>query len=136
MNRWPLILVAVLIAALAILATLQFRWIAQVNEAQEQRMRSELEGAARRFSEEINRELIRVIAVFEMRTPDMAEVTRRYNEWKERARDPKLIASLHLAENVEFAKGFDPERLVMVVPIRQEMKLSPVSLVVEFDSNV
>src|SRR5258708_39292595 len=118
MNRWPLLLVAVLIAALAILATLQFRWIAQVNEAQERRMRSELEGAARRFSEDIDRELIRVISAFEMRTPNMAEVNRRYEEWKERARDPKLIASLHLAEHVEFAKGFDAERLVMVVPVR------------------
>jgi len=57
-NRWPLLLVALLIVTLGVLATQQSRWITEVNQAQEQRLRAEVEGAARRFSEEIDREFV------------------------------------------------------------------------------
>src|ERR1700737_4115043 len=115
--RWPPFLVVVLIVALGGLATLQVRWIGQVNAAQEQRLRAELEGAAGRFSEEIDRELLQVISRFEMRRrPNAAELAERYKAWNATARNPKLIASVRLVEDEPLRSGFDAERLAMVLP--------------------
>jgi len=55
---------------------LQVRWITAVNVAQEQQLRAELEGAARRFSEDVDRELLAAITSFKTRQGE--EVLDRY----------------------------------------------------------
>src|SRR5262245_32442726 len=62
MRHWPLVLVGVLIAALGVLATLQVRWIADVSASRQHRLRSELDGAVRRFNDEIGRDIARLAA--------------------------------------------------------------------------
>src|SRR5438132_9796030 len=121
MNRWPLILVIVLLATLGVLATAPVRWINVVNAAQEQRLRGELEGAARRFNEDVDRELLLPIASFKTRQAEAAL-----------NRDPKLIASIRTVTNSSLLFGFDADALTMVMPIGGER--SREFVIVQFDA--
>src|SRR5437773_891213 len=108
---WPLLLVGALIVALAVLATLQVRWIGQVSAAQEQRARAELEGAGRGFSEELHHELARLIGAFEL--SDINELPRRYDVWAATTRDPSLLSALYVVELHQGGRSllrFDPSR--------------------------
>lgn len=58
-------MILALIAVLATLATLQYRWIAEVSDAAEQRMRANMEFAARHFSYDVDRELLHVVSSFD-----------------------------------------------------------------------
>jgi len=106
------------------------RWINAVNAAQEQRLRSELEGAARRFSEDVDRELLSVISAFEVRRKE--ELASRYGAWKVMARDPKLVASVHTVSDRSLRFGFDSEALTLVMPIGGERSFDFV--VIQFDA--
>jgi len=111
-NRWPLLLVALLIVALGVLATLQTRWINEVNRAQEQRLRAEVEGAARRFSEEIDRELLHVVSILEVRRANPAELSERYIAWASTAHNPRLVAAIFVFEN-DSLRRLDPQNATL-----------------------
>jgi len=113
-----------------VLATEEVRWINAVNTAREQRLRSEVEGAARRFSEDIDRELLSVVSVFEVRRP--AEIAERFQAWKLTARDPKLVSSVRAVSDESLRFGFDTDALRLVMPIGGER--SGEFLVVQFDA--
>jgi signal transduction histidine kinase len=108
-NRWPLLLVAVLIAALAVLATMQVRWIGEVSAAHEQRTRAEMQSAARRFAEEVDRDLLSVAEAFLVRKIDAAALARRYDVWQVIGRDPRLIDAIYVIDDHSLLR-FDPAR--------------------------
>jgi signal transduction histidine kinase len=92
------VLIALLVAALAVLAVLQYRWIGDVSTGDELRARSAMEFAARQFNEEAERELNRVASGFQRGDVDGYDLERRHHEWAETARDPRLIKQIWVIE--------------------------------------
>src|SRR5207244_6788570 len=92
--RWPFVLAGVLIAALALLATKQIDWIGQLSEARERRERAELESAARRVAGDVDFEVMRIGAVFELRQTAGGELAERYEHWRATAAEPRLLAAI------------------------------------------
>jgi signal transduction histidine kinase len=132
-HRWLLVLAAVLAAALAILGTFQYRWIDEVSIAQERRERGAMELSARRFGDELDREINRAVVAFQGSALDEDELARRYEEWVAGARDARFLSAVYAA-NANELQRFDPRtsRLVTapwpsnLVPIRDYVAtLSP-----------
>jgi len=96
-HRWLLVLAAILAAALALLGILQYRWIDEVSIAQERRERGEMELAARRFADDVDRELNRAVVAFQGAQVDSFEIAHRYSEWASSTRDPRLISAIYTA---------------------------------------
>jgi len=92
-----LISLAVLAAVLAVLGTLQYRWVGQVADAERQRMHAGMAFAAHHFSDDFDHELTRMFFAFQMprqeATPE--HLLRRYDEWAESSRDPRIIKTLY-----------------------------------------
>src|SRR5437588_668322 len=61
---WPIVTAAVLLALLATLATLQYRWLGDVSEAERERMRTSLRARASDFAESFDAELTRTYVAF------------------------------------------------------------------------
>ena len=104
---------------------MQVHWINDVNEARERRRRQELETSARRFSEEIDRQLLSVIPVLQMRHGGEEAL-------QSIAPDPKLIASIQRVTDPFGRFGFDSDLLTLTVPAGEERSHEFVR--VQFDS--
>jgi signal transduction histidine kinase len=107
-HRWLLVLAAVLAAALAILGTFQYRWIDEVSIAQERRERGAMELSARRFGDELDREINRAVVAFQGSALDEHELARRYEEWVAGARDARFLSAIYTA-NADELQRFDPQ---------------------------
>ena len=95
----PLIVVVVLVLLLAALATLQYRWIAQLSQAERARLQQGLDQAVAGFSEDFDREVARAFALFAFEQPaDDAELITqlgdRLTEWRSTAVWPDLVQRL------------------------------------------
>ena len=76
--RPPLLGVAVLLAGLmALLATLQYRWLGQVSEAERERMQSTTRTGASEFALDVDRELTRAYLLFQIEPGSDAELPPR-----------------------------------------------------------
>jgi signal transduction histidine kinase len=62
--RWPVAVGVVLLALLAALGTLQYRWLGEVSEAERARMRESLQTRANDFAADFDRELTRTYLAF------------------------------------------------------------------------
>jgi len=110
--RWPwlLLLATLLVVVLAVLASLQVRWINDLSAADEQRRRGALDFAARRLADDVTREAMRVHDAFDQAPRDPGDLVRRYEGWKASAREPKLIDAIYAADaaglsRLDVAKG-------------------------------
>jgi signal transduction histidine kinase len=92
-----LISLAVLAAVLAVLGTLQYRWVGQVADAERQRMHAGMAFAAHHFSDDFDHELTRMFFSFQMPLPEATteHLLRRYDEWAASSRDPRIIKALY-----------------------------------------
>src|SRR5947207_1115772 len=97
-RPWLFLSAAVLVVALAVLATLQVRWVNDLSAADEQRQRGELDFAARRLADDVTRECMRVHDAFDQAPRDPADLVHRYEEWSATAREPRLIEAIYLIE--------------------------------------
>jgi signal transduction histidine kinase len=132
-QRASLSLAAGLFVLLGVLATLQYRWLGQVSEAELQRMRASLYTAAAHFADDFDREIARVFISFETNPSsapdqDTVRLARQYTEWLSTSPYPRLIRDLFVArgqEGHEFElQRFDPA----------SSRLEPVAWPVELDS--
>jgi signal transduction histidine kinase len=98
-RHWLLVLATVLVVALAVLATLQVRWINDLSAADEQRRRGALDFAARRLADDVTREAMRAHDAFDQSPRDPNELARRYADWAASAREPKLLEAIFVADN-------------------------------------
>src|SRR5687767_12517482 len=97
----PLLAVAAaLLALIALLATLQFRWLGRISDAERQGMTSSLNARATAFAQDFDRELTLAYMLFQFEPivepgglqaslPD--RLARRYERWQATARYPRLI---------------------------------------------
>ena len=116
---WSLVVAAALVALLAAVATLQYRWLGDVSQAERERMRAGLQTRASDFSEAFDRELSRTYVAFhvdgEALSADPGRVmAEAYARWQSTAAAPALIDALYLLEvdnQPEWSLArFDPAR--------------------------
>ncbi len=100
-SRWSLAVVGILALLLAVLATLQYRWIAQLSEAERARLKEGLDQAAAGYCEDFDREIARAYSVFTFnRVNDERELSHeladRLAEWRSVAEWPELVGELFI----------------------------------------
>jgi signal transduction histidine kinase len=108
-------LAVVLLGLLALLATLQYKWLGQVSEADRERRLASLNAGATEFAQEIDRELTRAYLLFQAEPgPDEELALRfaaRYDQWQASARFPRLLKDFyvfsHGAEQQPRLRRFD-----------------------------
>jgi signal transduction histidine kinase len=116
-SRANALLIGVLVllaGGLAVLATLQYRWIDEVSEAEKLRMRASLELAARQFAGDFESEIVEIFGAFA--GPDSDDVARSYEEWRRSAAHPKLIEAVYaISPDVEQSLDLNTVTLVDAV---------------------
>ena len=95
------ILIGVLVALLALLAILQYRWLGQISIAERQTMQTNLRNQARGLQEEINKEIDQAglrlrMSAANLRSQSWDELAEHYARWKNAATYPRLIKALFL----------------------------------------
>jgi signal transduction histidine kinase len=96
-----LALLGALLVTLLVLAFLQYRWIAQLGDAEKSRAQARLEEASRAFCDDLDRELDRAIDLSNGPPAhpgdEVAFVSARLTRWKESALFPQLVSDVFLA---------------------------------------
>jgi signal transduction histidine kinase len=98
------VIAAGLLGLIAILATLQYRWLGRISDAERERMTATLDARAAAFAQDFDRELTLAYAIFQIdsisRTSDdpglAARFTSRYERWQAAARHPRLIKDYYV----------------------------------------
>src|SRR5215471_17846278 len=106
--RLQLVLAAALSALLLVLATLQYRWIGEISEAERDRMRASALRAAEAVAADFTREVGRAFDIFGMppgsRDADAAigeQAAASDRRWKSESKFPALIAAAYVAEQTD-----------------------------------
>jgi signal transduction histidine kinase len=92
-----------LLGLIALLATLQYKWLGQISESDRERTRTALASGASEFAADFDRELARAYLLFQPETPEDLEEARlaerfaaRYDRWQASARFPRLLKEVYL----------------------------------------
>jgi signal transduction histidine kinase len=96
-----LILVVAMLGLLPLLAVLQYHWLGQVSQAEQERMQASLRLGVARFSEDFDRELARAYLTLQIDADTVREsawnnYTGRYDQWFSTASYPKLVKNVYL----------------------------------------
>jgi signal transduction histidine kinase len=92
--------IGALLGMLILLGTLQYFWLAQIGEAEHDRLQKRLQTDSQNFADDFNRELRRVYFIFQL-TPeqsearDFSEFTKRYEFWRNRTAHPQLVKNFY-----------------------------------------
>lgn len=120
---WQLPTAVVLLVLLAVLATIQYRWLGEVSQAERERMRAGLRTRASEFGQEFDAELTRTYLAFQVdgeRLEADPEATLRaaYARWQSAAAAPEIVKAVYVADGraLESAtlRRFDPVRGTIV----------------------
>lgn len=115
---FPIVLTGGLVLLLAVLASLQYRWVGQISVAERARLEDGLRIATQRLGEDLYREFARVGAGFGQAPPgegdDLAgQLARSYGFWETTAPYPGLVDEVYIAaigEDQEITlQRFDPD---------------------------
>ena len=116
--RLPLYVVAVaLLGAIALLATLQYRWLGRISDAERQRMTANLGAHSTGFAQEFDREITRAYVSFQLPAPAAGEnvaarLAAHHERWTATARFPRLVKDVYLvsrsAESEPAIQRFSP----------------------------
>lgn len=98
-----LLVPASLVLLVATLATLQYRWLGQVSEAERDRLRASLSQRASEFADDFDREIVRLYAGLQvdggaLERGDWTAFTRSYDAWHEAARFPEMLRAVYLTD--------------------------------------
>jgi signal transduction histidine kinase len=113
---WPhrfLLSAVALLGLLAVLATLQYRWIGEVSQAERQRLQASLDAASSRFADDFDRELTRTFLFYEPVAAALPEerlerLAEQGERWAAEAPYPRLVRDVFLLSHA--AAGPDLER--------------------------
>jgi signal transduction histidine kinase len=100
--RPPLfVIAATLLGLIALLGTLQYRWLGRITEADRERRRAMLTTGAAEFAHDIDRELTRAYLLFQADPSDSERAladrfAARYDRWQASSRFPKLLREFHV----------------------------------------
>jgi signal transduction histidine kinase len=116
---WQLPAAIVLLVLFAALATLQYRWLGEVSEAERERMRATLRTRTSDFSREFDAELTRVFIAFQIDRDRLdadaaAALGDAYAKWRAAAATPSLVRGVYVVEGMTLAtstlRRFDRDR--------------------------
>lgn len=98
-QHWPVVAIILCAAMLALLGGLQFVWTGRLSQAQETMMQNTLLTSLRQFEEEVERELITLLTMFQANGRAVEgsrwdELADRYTLWRETAAHPDLVSRL------------------------------------------
>lgn len=104
-----------LVGLLTLLATLQYRWVGELSEAELERLRTSAHRRAVAFAEEFDRELTRAFLWFSLAPGEVREghwqgLVRASERWRSNAPHPELVKGLYVARA---RKDLPPDRLVL-----------------------
>ena len=90
-----------LLGLIALLATLQYKWLGQISGAERERMTATLNTRASAFAQDFDRELTRAYLLFQLTTAEddrsaVVGVAARYDRWQATARFPRMIKDVYL----------------------------------------
>jgi signal transduction histidine kinase len=96
------VVAAALLGMIAVLATLQYRWLGKISDAERERMTANLGAHAAAFAQEFDRELTRAYVTFQLdpapETDNLAaRLTARHDRWMASARHPRMIKEIYVA---------------------------------------
>ena len=102
-TPWQLLAAALLLVLLAILATLQYRWLGEVSEAERERMRASLRTRASELAQEFDAELTRAYVTFHVGSDQLdadaaAALADAYARWQASAKIPALVSAVYMAD--------------------------------------
>ena len=102
-TPWQLLAAALLLVLLAILATLQYRWLGEVSEAERERMRASLRTRASELAQEFDAELTRAYVAFHVGSDQLdadaaAALADAYARWQASAKIPALVSAVYMAD--------------------------------------
>src|SRR6266511_1274059 len=116
---WQSIAGVVLVALLAALATLQYRWLGEVRDAERERMRASLRSRLSEFAQEFDGELTRAYLAFHLTSDQLdagedAALADALKRWQASTKVPGLVQNIYLASGVMVdsaaVRRFDPAR--------------------------
>jgi signal transduction histidine kinase len=110
--RVPMAVIAgALLGLIALLATLQYKWLGQISGAERERMKATLNTRATAYAQDVDRELTRAYLLFQLDSlqPDedrsAAAIAARYDRWLATSRFPRMIKDVYLV-GPDAASGF------------------------------
>ena len=116
---------AALLGVIALLGTLQYRWLGRISDAERDRMRAALNAQAAGLAEDFDRDLTLAYMVFQtepllesIAAPSLAvRFANRYDRWHAAARHPRLIkdylVATHEGPGEPRLQRFDPDTRVV-----------------------
>lgn len=102
-SWFSILLVAGLLGLLVLLASLQYRWLGQISDREQEHLQTRLEADTKRFAEDFNREIQNAYFNFQLpasvwRNQNWAEFNQRYKFWREKTYYPQLIGDFYFVE--------------------------------------
>jgi signal transduction histidine kinase len=99
--RLPMFVVVIaLLALIVLLATVQYRWLGRISDADREGMRSALNARATGFARDFDAELTRAYLLFQIdpqATENLpARVGMRYDRWQTTARYPRMVKNIYV----------------------------------------
>ena len=90
-----------LLGLIALLATLQYKWLGQISGAERERMKATLNARATTYAQDVDRELTRAYLLFQFEAiqPDQgiaAGIAARFDRWQATARFPRMVKDIYL----------------------------------------
>jgi signal transduction histidine kinase len=99
---WQLAAGAALLVLLAVLGTLQYRWLNDVSGAERQRMRTALDARAAEFTDAVNREMTRLFVTFQraaVSDPDAARaIGEALSRWAAEPGAPAVVSTVYVVD--------------------------------------
>jgi hypothetical protein len=132
--RLPMFAVTLaLLALIVLLATLQYRWLGRISDAEREGMRSALNTRAAGLARDFDAELTRAYLLFQFEPQDQngenlaASVAMRYDRWQATARYPRVLKELYVVgpDAGDTLQRFDPDTHVLE-PAAWPAALAPV----------
>jgi signal transduction histidine kinase len=111
------LLAGALLVLMPALAVLQFRWVGQVSDAEQERMRRNVEIAAQQFRESFSQEVGRAWVDLQVRAAAVRDsnwegYADRYDQWSKEATHPGLVRNVYIViveGGQPVARRWDPE---------------------------
>lgn len=95
---WLTALLGISVAAVVALAFFQYRWVDQVSRAEGERMRANMAFAARRFADDVDRDITVLFAAFRDADAEPPALVGRYDQWSRVARNPRLARAIYVLD--------------------------------------
>ena len=128
-----------LLALIALLASLQYKWLGRISDAEREGMRTALNTRAAGFARDFDAELTRAYLLFQVEPQapeDLAtRMAMRYDRWQATARYPRMLKAVYVVapQAGEVLQRFDPDRRVVepaawpdaLAPVRTQIFMPP-----------